>query len=274
MTKTAVLLALIVTALPAQAQQVRAFVSGSGLDTNPCTLAQPCRTFQHAHDIVPANALIEALDPAGYQPLTITKGISIQGHGYSSIFQTANCPTCAAITISVTTSDPVTLNGLFLDGAGTGQIGVNITSGTSVQILNCVVRHFQIGIVDAASTNGSKLLIEDTVASDNPNIGIVVQTGGCVNATLNRITANNNQFGVGVVGNNNTTIANSVMSNNSRGGLISSSSAITWLAKSVISGNAIGVQIAGATVNSYGDNYLNDNTTPVAGGTLMPVTTQ
>jgi hypothetical protein len=48
MTKTAFLLTLIATALasiPAQAQQVRAFVSGGGLDTNPCTLAQPCRTF-------------------------------------------------------------------------------------------------------------------------------------------------------------------------------------------------------------------------------------
>jgi hypothetical protein len=122
MTKAAaVLLALIVTALPAQAQQVRAFVSGTGLDTNPCTLAQPCRTFQRAHDIAPANALIEALDPAGYQPLVINKGISIQGHGYSSIFQTA--VNGIAITISVTTGDPVLLRGLFLDGGGTGEPG-------------------------------------------------------------------------------------------------------------------------------------------------------
>ena len=53
MTKTAFLLTLIATAIasmPANAQQVRAFVSGEGSDGNPCTLAQPCRTFQRAHD--------------------------------------------------------------------------------------------------------------------------------------------------------------------------------------------------------------------------------
>jgi hypothetical protein len=194
MTKIAVLLTLIVTALPAHAQQVRAFVAGFGLDTNPCTLAQPCRTFQHAHDTIPANGLIEALDPAGYQPVTITKGITIQGHGYSSIFLTA---TGAAITVSVTTQDPVTLNGLFLDGGGTGQNGIFITSGPSVQILNCVVRHFGTGIADNTSTNGSNLLIEDTIASDNAQIGIGVFPGsGTVKATFNRITANNNSNGI------------------------------------------------------------------------------
>jgi hypothetical protein len=53
MTKTAFLIAFIVTALasmPAHAQRV--FVSGLGLDTNPCTVAQPCRTFQQAYNTV------------------------------------------------------------------------------------------------------------------------------------------------------------------------------------------------------------------------------
>jgi hypothetical protein len=116
MTKTAVLLALAVTALasmPAHAQGVaRVFVSGLGLDTNPCTVTQPCRTFQHAHDTAAANGEIDVLDPAGYGPVVITKGISIQAHGFSGVTQTASCGTCAAITVSVTTADPVTLNGL------------------------------------------------------------------------------------------------------------------------------------------------------------------
>jgi hypothetical protein len=72
MIKTASLLALAITALasmPAQAQQ-RVFVASLGLDTNPCNVAQPRRTFQHAHDIAPANSEIEVVDPAGYGPLT------------------------------------------------------------------------------------------------------------------------------------------------------------------------------------------------------------
>jgi hypothetical protein len=268
MIKTAFLVALIVTALasvPAQAQRV--FVSSKGLDTNPCTVALPCRTFQMAYNNVPANGEIDVLDPAGYGPLTITHGIAIQAHGFGGITQTAGI----AITISVTTSEPVTLNGLLIDGAGTGQFGINITSGPSVQILNSVVRHFQFGIADNTSTDGATLLIQDTTASDNQSTGIVVApTGAAAKATLNRITANNNNAqGVGT--NSDTTIANSVVSNNFRG--LQSSGGVTWLAKNVISGNSVGVSVAAGTVKSYGDNYINDNTTPVA-GSLTPVTTQ
>jgi hypothetical protein len=89
--------------------------------------------------------------------------------------------------------------------------------------------------------------------------------------TLNRITANNNQYGVDAAGVD-MTIANSVMSNNGLSGL-QNVSGVAWLAKSVISGNTMGVTVTGGTVKSYGDNYVNDNGTPVT-GTLTPVGTQ
>jgi hypothetical protein len=269
MTKIAVLLAIIVATLasmPAHAQRV--FVSSHGVDSNPCSVDLPCRTWQQAFNIAPANSEIYVLDTASYGPLTITHGITIQANGIGAIFQQASCPTCAAITIAVTTSDPVTLNGVLLDGGGTGQYGIYITSGRSVQILNSVVRHFQVAIYDHTTTIGSNLLIQDTIASDNQATGIgLIPIGGSANATLSRITANNNQFGV-VINNNDTTIANSVLSNNSNTGLYSEGG-VTWLAKTVISGNGTGVFVGG-TVKSYGDNYVNDNTTPV-NGTLTPV---
>jgi hypothetical protein len=271
MTKTAVLVAFIVAALasiPAHAQPLRVFVSGLGLDTNPCTVTQPCRTFQQAYNTAAANGEIDVLDPAGYGPLTITKGISIQAHGFGGITQAATCPTCAAIAIAVTSASPVTLNGLLIDGGGTGQNGIHITSGRFVQILNTVVRHFKVGIFD--NSDGVNLLVEDTISSDNSQYGIVVSpSGGTINATLNRITANNNDTGV-VTNAGDTTIANSVISNNNIG---LSVSGITWLAKTVISGNGTGIIVNSFTVNSYGDNYIRDNGTPVS-GSLTPVTTQ
>jgi Right handed beta helix region len=270
MTRTIVLLGLIITALasiPAYAQPTRVFVSGHGLDTNPCTVTQPCRTFQVAYNTAAANGEIDVLDPAGYGPLSITHGISVQAHGFGgTTFTTPG----AAINISVTTSDPVTLNGLIIDGAGTGDIGIYIASGPSVQILNSVVRHFSLGIYDLRTTMAN-LLIEDTVASDNVSNGIEIATN--TQATLNRITANNNEFGVRTKGLINTTIANSVLSNNNTG-LQCDPGCATWLAKTVISGNAFGVFLAGGTVSSYGDNYINDNTTPVSGGSLTPVAMQ
>jgi Right handed beta helix region len=262
MTKSAFLFALVVTALasiPAHAQRV--FVASNGFDSNPCTVTQPCRSLQQAYNSVAANGEIDVLDPAGYgPPFTITHGISIQGHGWASITQAAS--TGAAITVSVATSDPVMLNGLILDGAGTGEYGINVTSGSSVQILNSVVRHFRNGIY--VSTNGTNLLIEDTVASDNLAYGILSQgTSQVVRATLNRITTNNNEYGVLV---SDTTIANSVMSNNGTG--MNNSSGTVWLAKSVISGNNTGVFVGqpAATVNSYGDRAGPGNLDRTIGG--------
>jgi hypothetical protein len=271
MTKTAFLLALIVTALasmPAHAQRV--FVSSHGVDSNPSSVDLPCRTWQQAFNIAPANSEIYVLDTASYGPLTITHGITIQANGIGAIFQ--QCTTCAAITIAVTTTDPVTLNGVLLDGGGTGFSGILITSGPSVQILNSVVRNFAgPGIFDKTSTNGN-LLIEDTITSDAKTGIVIIPSGGSVNATLSRITANNNVFGVATFSNE-MTIANSVLSNNSNSGLYSQGG-ITWLAKSVISGNANGVALVGGAVRSYGDNYINDNIIPVFGGSLTLVSTQ
>jgi Right handed beta helix region len=265
MTKTAVLLTLIAIALasmPAHAQQ-RVFVSGHGLDTNPCTVTQPCRTFQVAHNTAAANGEIDVLDPAGYGPLTITKGISIQAHGFGGITAASG----DAITVSVATSDPVTLNGLLLDGGGTGGLGIRIQSCRSLQILNSVIRHFQFGIAEFTS-GPINLLIEDTVASDNLK-GIALE-GGSVKATLSRITANNNQVGVYNLSNE-ATIANSVIFNNSSEGLGCFSSCMTWLAKTLISDSTTGVNMdVSSTVFSYGDNYIGDNTTPV-NGSLKPV---
>ena len=112
-------------------------------------------------------------------------------------------------------------------------------------------------------------MVEDTIASDNLSAGIVVSPGVLnVQATLNRITANNNNpVGVGTQ-HTTTTIANSVISNNQTG--LASIGGVTWLAKNVMSGNATGVQVAG-TVYSYGDNYTNNNGMPVSGGSLTPV---
>src|SRR5262245_57769212 len=107
-------------AAPAQAQSARVFVSATGSDSNSCTFALPCRTFQHAHDVVAAGGEIDVLDPAGYGALVIRKSISIQGHGFSGITQAVG----DAISISASETDIVNLNGLLLEGSGTGEFGI------------------------------------------------------------------------------------------------------------------------------------------------------
>src|SRR5882724_11876164 len=115
------LLALGLHAAPAQAQVARVFVSAQGVDSNPCSFAAPCRTFQHAHDVVTANGEIDVLTPGGYGALTINKAISIQGHGFAGVAVTSFN---TGITITAGLMDAIYLNGLLLEGNGAGWYGI------------------------------------------------------------------------------------------------------------------------------------------------------
>ena len=128
--------------MPAIAQ-TRVFVAAQGSDANPCTFALPCRTFQHAHDVVAANGEIDVLDPAGYGSVTITKGISIHGHGFAAISVASG----SAITINAGAADAVHLNGLLIDGGGVASGGVNCLSAAALRVENSVIRHVaQVGL--------------------------------------------------------------------------------------------------------------------------------
>jgi hypothetical protein len=81
-------LAVTLPAVSAHAQNgtlTRSFVSSTGVDTNPCTITQPCATFATAYTKIGANGIIAALDPGKYGPLTgtsaITGPVTINGNG-------------------------------------------------------------------------------------------------------------------------------------------------------------------------------------------------
>src|SRR6185437_2849563 len=65
----------------ANAQASRTWVSGVGDDANPCSRTAPCKTFAGAISKTAAGGEIDALDPAGYGAVTITKAITIDGSG-------------------------------------------------------------------------------------------------------------------------------------------------------------------------------------------------
>src|SRR5437773_8463281 len=72
----------------ANAQATRTWVSGVGSDANPCSRTAPCKTFAGAFSKTAEGGEIDALDPAGYGTLTITKSITIDGgtgSGWASV---------------------------------------------------------------------------------------------------------------------------------------------------------------------------------------------
>jgi hypothetical protein len=189
---TAVSLALAVTILfcgpnvaPAHAQTTQVFVSGVGDDKNPCTIAKPCRTFQRAHDIVAADGEINALDPANYGLVNITKGISIEGHGFAGILVGNNNGICA-ITVSAGSTDKIHLRGLLIDGqGGASTAGVNFGSGNTLSIEDTVVRNAGSGI-NFFPSNSANLFVSNTLVADRVAAGV----SGISGIDITTLTAN------------------------------------------------------------------------------------
>ncbi|MGH6838482.1 MAG: right-handed parallel beta-helix repeat-containing protein [Methylocella sp.] len=295
----AAVLACGLAAAPAQAAANRTFVSGTGTDGGTCIRTAPCRTFAFAFSMTAVGGEIDVLDPAGYGSVTIIHAISIVNDGVGTAGITAGSGN--AITINAGTSDSVHLRGLTLTGLGTGTNGIQFISGGNLAIENCVIWNFtSAGLVIAPSTS-STFSVSNTIASNNSGvIGILVAPTGpaVVSGVLSNVTANNNGTGINVAGSGpalNVTIADSVASNNSIIGVGASSPATAVLlrhvvasnnttglgasgstirvAQSVVTGNVTGVFATGGTIDTYGDNNINGNTTDIMGA-LTPITTQ
>jgi hypothetical protein len=205
------LLAIIVTAAsaPAQAQNgtlTRSFVSSSGVDTNPCTITQPCATFAEAYTKIGANGIIAALDPGKYGPLTntsaITTGVTINGNGWSAITAPAQGN---GITINAGTAN-VTLTGLEIDGAGAAYNGIVFNTGTNLTVSNCVVKDIiQNGSGDGSTGNGIWIAptsstvnfsIINTTVTNNQWAGIsylpITSAATTATGTIDHVVATNN----------------------------------------------------------------------------------
>ena len=165
-------LAAALSASPAQAQNARSFVSGHGSDTNPCTLASPCRTFAQALNVTNAGGEIDALDPAGYGAMTITKAVSIVNDGVGTVGVIVPSGG-TGITVNAGAGDAVSLRGLSIEGNGTGQTGIQFNTGKSLTVENCVIRHMTGDGIDFYSTTAtSALTASNSLVADNGNDGI------------------------------------------------------------------------------------------------------
>jgi hypothetical protein len=138
------LLALGLSAAPAEAGPNRTWVSGTGTDSGACTRAAPCKTFAFALTQTAAGGEIDVLDPAGYGLVTITKAISIINDGVGAA--TIGTSSGNAITINAGATDSVHLRGLTLTGLGSGLSGIVFQAGGNLAIENCVIRNFDLGI--------------------------------------------------------------------------------------------------------------------------------
>jgi hypothetical protein len=170
----------------------RVFVASYGNDSNPCTFGSPCKTFQHAHDVVAAGGEITAIDSAGFGPISITKAVTVTS---PAGVEAGIVPVAGgnAITVNAQPTDAVVLRGLTLNGSGTAYNGIVFNAGASLTVSDCVLENFAfvddqlagIGIAIAPSSAGTfNIDINNTVITSSQGAGIFYDApSGSSNAT-------------------------------------------------------------------------------------------
>jgi hypothetical protein len=267
----AVATALVSIPQVASAQNFSSYVASNGVDGNPCTRAQPCRTLQHAHETTNASGIITVVDPGDYGNVTINKSISIVASAFPTGVGTAGGLYFPDIVINAGPTDVVLLRGLDLAGAnasaGFGAIAFN--TGAKLLIHDCIVNNWNVTSGNAAilftPTAASVLIVTDSIISNNTNgssgAGILVRPSGSGSARVNieRTVVEGNAFGIaadgtGSSGGINMTIADSVSSSNINDGIIATTPS---------GGAPIGITVTNtrSTNNGFGLRSLGTNVT-------------
>src|SRR5256885_15896980 len=157
----------------AQAQACRTWVSGVGDDLNPCSRTAPCKTFAGAISKTAAGGEIDALDPAGYGAVTITKAITIDGGG-GQVASVLVSGTNGIVVQANAQTDVVILRNLRINGIGSGLNGIRFLSGKDLNVENCFIFGFTQNGVDIALNQAfaASAHIIDTLLKNNAGVGI------------------------------------------------------------------------------------------------------
>jgi hypothetical protein len=217
------------------------YVSSTGNDSNPCTLASPCRTLPHAIAATSTGGEIHLIDSAGYgAAIAIGKSITISGDG-ATIFAGAITINNAGATVNLRR---VVLNG---GGSAANSSAITIQAAEAVHIENCVVHGFpQNGILVDGANVGVTLL--DTVIRDNGSNGLVVN-----NSPTARLAVDNSRFEDNAVdglfiNSGNTSVSRSVAAGNGGSGFgTTGASANMNLTETISAHNQNGYRLTGSS---------------------------
>ena len=259
------MLVTIAHAPSASAQATRTWVSGVGDDVNPCSRTAPCKTFAGAISKTAAGGEIDALDPAGYGAVTITKSITLDGGGG----QVASILVAGTNGINVVAggTDLVTLRNLRINGASSGLNGISFGSGAALIVENCDIFGFvQNGINIAPSSGTNRIVISNGTYTNNTLGGIqVAPSGGSTAVTVSGVLAARNGFGIGVAatgaGTASVIVDHTVANENINNGVQAAGAGSTILvSNSDFSHNATGVTITSPAIGStFVNNVIAQN---------------
>jgi hypothetical protein len=227
-------------ATPAMAQATRTWVSGVGDDANPCSRTAPCKTFAGAISKTAAGGEINTLDPGGFGGVTITKSITIRAEsGVAGVLVSGT----NAIVINAASTDRVVLEGLDIEGLGTGLTGVNILQARDVVVRNTSIRNFTTSGITLNTPAKANLTLENVFITNSNNAVRVTSSGLQGTARIyDSLFVTNTTAGVFVSGAGNVAEVSG--------------------SQIIVSTKCLSIA-AGGVIRSYGDNVLCPGDAPV-----------
>jgi hypothetical protein len=268
--------AFIFGAATLHAQATRTWVSGVGDDVNPCSRTAPCKTFAGAISKTATGGEINALDPAGYGTLTITKSITVDGgtgSGWASVLNSIG-QTGFIVNVTVSPSSAVViLRNITINGASkcttggcAGLKGIRWIAGNALHVENCVIENQATVGMEVVLAAAGQLYVQDTNFT-NTTAGMTVtstvsfvsgqiehcrfmqETDG-INTTSNAfLTVRDSYFGAGAGGN---------------GAVRANTGCQINVANSTFANNVVGVNQAGGALRITNNEFFN-NATAIVG---------
>jgi hypothetical protein len=175
----------IVLAVPASAFGLvpETWVAYYGSDaSSTCSLDEPCATFAGALEKTAQNGEIDVLTSGSYGALTINKPVTIYASGVTAEVDFAGDVEGVNVDLPDTAAGPVVLDGLDIDGGGTGDDGVYYALSTpggtlpaGLIINNCNIYGFKtigVGDGDEGATAASNAITINNSTINGGELGV------------------------------------------------------------------------------------------------------
>ena len=270
----------------AEAQVARVFVSVDGNDGNVCSnVATPCRTLAGGITQVDTDGEVIVIASGSYAGGTITKAVKV--NVASGVVAFSGLP----IVVNPGMGNRVVLRGLTVKAVTPGSgIGIQHQSGI-LYLENSVVDGWFTGLDSEGGAErayvtgsvfrnmagigmyvgaGATAAIDQSIFAGNSTTGVYFHNGG-TGQVSNSVIAGNGYGGYVELMGSQATFQRCEVTGNSINGLYASTGGILRVAGSTVTRNAVGLNNFSATLSSFGNNAVSDNTTNISGmiGTLM-----
>ena len=239
----AAFLLLALAEAPVAAQATRTWVSGVGDDANPCSRTAPCKTFAGAISKTATSGEINCLDSGGFGAVTIVKSITILCNGVVGGVLASGVN---GVIVNAPAGSSVVLDGLDIDGVGTGLSGVRVIGTGRLTIRNTVIRNFTVAGVNMIGTQGARVFMDNvTVIKSTIGLNVAGSAAGVQNFAV---------------------VRDSVFESNQTQGTVADNGAFVLFDSSSITGSpSSGSILNGATIATNGNNVFR----PTIAGTLL-----